>query len=114
MAFDPENFIDKNPQYWANQQNSQFAEQLDRFYNLRSRGQIQPEFRQYALPKSQMVEMRINPQGGLPIARGFKNSALPVNYATGKVSVYKEGVRENTNFLNGGVMGMPQNAPNPA
>lgn len=114
MRFDPDNLIDKSPQYWEARENKQFAHQLDSFYVQRARGQVQPQFRQYALPKSQMLELRANTQGGLPVFRGMQNSALPTNYSTSKVTPMTEEARQSMQYLNGGVMGMPQNAPNPA
>lgn len=111
MPFDPNNLIDTTPHYWNNKETARFAGQLDTFFVQRSRGQIQPQFREYALPKSQMVELRENRQGGLPLARGLQNSALPSNYATSKITPMTQEARESMQYLNGGTMGMPQNAP---
>lgn len=72
---------DRNPEYWV--QNARFAGTLDQIASARFHGQVQNNVREYSIPRSQMVQLRENAHGGIPVFRGQQSSALPSNYEAG-------------------------------
>lgn len=108
----PNDFIDNlnyDPNYWNNQQQQKWGNFLDNFYTARTRGQMQSQVREYALPKSQMTMLRENPNGGLPVFQGQTTSALPINF-----QFSQNHVKMPPELGGMSQMGMPMSVPNPA
>jgi hypothetical protein len=84
--------IDESPDYW--QKNQEFEGQLKTFYHQRKTGQLKQEFREYAIPKSQMAELRVNPANGIPIIKGGNQGLIPLSRTLSRLSGLNEGARE--------------------